>query len=138
MSVTRTLRASKCKRVESMISDKRASDGMRADESREELLARILVDRSAEYVDRDEAALQLWEFDGARARAALTEIALDNADEQLADTAAQSLSEIWCRTGQPDWEVFRRLRGAARKIARHIILLRRPDWAERVNREADV
>lgn len=106
-------------------------------DARGEALARLLLDRSAPYGDRGDAAMQLEEFDGPHSRAALTEIALSDEHKRLADRAAESLSGIWCRTGRPDWDVFRQLKGAARAVAGAIIRRRRPEWATRVNDESD-
>lgn len=96
---------------------------------------RVLLDQSENYGDRDEAATQLADFDGPRARAALSKVAVSDPEELLAQTAADSLSQIWVRTGDPDWEVFRQLKGWARTEARIGLQGIRADWDAIVNDE---
>lgn len=96
---------------------------------------RILLDRSENNGDRDEAATELADFDGPRVRAALRDIALNETSKMLSQTAAESLSEIWCRAGDPDWDAFRQLKGNARFVVRETLRRCRPEWASIVNAE---
>lgn len=106
-------------------------------ESREQLLVHTLLDPEADYGDRDEAATQLSDFDGPRTRAALRDVALNETSRVLSQTAAESLSEIWCRTGEIDWDAFRQLKGKARIVVRSTLVKCRPEWAGIINNESN-
>ena len=63
----------------------------------------VLLDRSAEYGDRDDAAIDLWYFDDPRVEAALVQVVTDPTDDRdLADTCLDSLQQIWSRRGGID------------------------------------
>lgn len=60
-------------------------------------LIRVLLDSSAEYGDRHDAALALSGFTDDSAEQALAGVACDErADSKLVDVCGQSLAEIWC------------------------------------------
>jgi hypothetical protein len=60
----------------------------------------VLLDKSAEYGDRDDAALDLWYFDDNRVEHALVQVLADpTEDEELAETCLDTLRQIWLRRG---------------------------------------
>jgi hypothetical protein len=74
-------------------------------------LIQVLLDKSAEYGDRDDAALDLWYFDDLRAERALAQVVADpTEDEDLADTCLDTLRQIWTRRG-----------GAAPDLRNHLL-----------------
>ena len=61
-------------------------------------LVSVLKNKSAEYGDRDDAAMDLGSYDGPEVESALLNVLLDETeDEGLVETAAESLSEVWTR-----------------------------------------
>lgn len=66
-------------------------------------LISVLLDFSAPSGDRHDAAMDLGEFEGTEAEAALLQVMLDPAeDPDVADAAGESLSSIWARSGKDD------------------------------------
>lgn len=64
-------------------------------------LISVLLDRNAEFGDRDDAAMDLGMYDEEEAELALLAVASDShTDPLLADSCGESLAEIWCRKGK--------------------------------------
>lgn len=79
-------------------------------------LIAVLLDVAAEFGDRDDAAMDLAAFDEPAAEEALLKIVLDpSEDEELVDSAGESLHEIWTRKGKHDASAVARMHPAARK-----------------------
>ena len=77
----------------------------------------ILLDTSAEFGDRHDAAMDLGAFDEPAAEEALLKVVLNEAeDEDIADPAGDSLRDIWTRKGTFDSELVARMHPAARKF----------------------
>jgi hypothetical protein len=80
-------------------------------------LISVLLDSSAEFGDRDDAAMDLEAFDEPEAEEALLTIALDPmVDEFLADRAGESIWGIWKRKQKYDANIVRKMHPAARKF----------------------
>ncbi len=80
-------------------------------------LISVLLDSSAEFGDRHDAAMDLAAYDEPAAEQALLRIALDgSSDEQLADEAGHSLWEVWHRKGKHDADLVARMHPEARKF----------------------
>lgn len=80
-------------------------------------LTAVLLDSSAEFGDRHDAAMDLAAYDETAAEQALLSIALDaSSDGDLADEAGHSLFEIWTRKGKQDPGLVARMHPAARKF----------------------
>ena len=80
-------------------------------------LISVLLNSSAEFGDRHDAAMDLSEHDEPAAEQALLRIALDVAnDSDLADEAGHSLLEIWRRKGKHDSDLVARMHPEARKF----------------------
>ena len=66
-------------------------------------LISILLGRSAEFGDRDDAAMDLSSCDDTVVERALLRVVLDHSeDEGLVDRAAESLTEVWSPSGRGD------------------------------------
>jgi hypothetical protein len=103
--------------------------------SQPEGLIGVLLDETAEYGDRGDAAMDLSEYDGADVEAALAHVACDPAaDEMIADSCGESLAEIWCRKGQLDEAVLLRLTPASLPIALAMLRAGPPHLAAEVER----
>lgn len=92
----------------------------------------VLLDKSAPTADRDDAAMDLADFDSPEAEAALVVVASDSEeDELLLDTAGQSLSEMWLRWNKkPDADVIRAFPDPSRFICVAGLIAGRPEWRE--------
>ncbi len=94
-------------------------------------LIHVLLDRSAEFGDRGDAALDLGAYDGPEVETALMEIAADaTTDPDLAESCGESLGEIWSRKPTFDPALLSGLAPVTRTLARGILLHRRPEWRE--------
>jgi len=90
---------------------------MKESSKQPDALITVLLDASAEYGDRDDAAMDLGGFDHPAAEAALVAVASDPAtDEELADTCGEALAAVWLRRGKVDEEVLPRLHPASLRV----------------------
>lgn len=81
-------------------------------------LIQVLLDSSAEYGDRHDAAMDLGAFDSDAVESALARIACDaSADEGLADATGESLADLWCRRGRFNETILVSLGPISRRIA---------------------
>ena len=77
-------------------------------------LVSVLLDFSAELSERDDAAMDLGEFDDARALSALYQVANNHTeDETLAASCGESIAEIWLRRGACDEQILEALHPSA-------------------------
>jgi hypothetical protein len=80
-------------------------------------LISVLLDTNAEFGDRDDAAMDLGEYDEPAAEEALLKVVLSQVeDDDIADTAGESLWQIWTRKGKVDSRLVARMHPAARKF----------------------
>jgi hypothetical protein len=85
-------------------------------------LLSVLRDANAAHGDRSDAAMDLAAFDHPDVRVALAEVATAAAtDPDIAEDCAESLAQIWCRTGEIDTAVLSQLHGSARDIAVRVL-----------------
>mgnify|MGYP001561325861 CR=1 FL=1 len=98
-------------------------------------LIRVLLDPTAEFGDRDDAALDLGAYAQPEAEAALLRVACDpSSDLQLVDTCGEALGEIWCRKGKLNLEAIQQLPDAARLTATAVIESQRPEWVAQLKK----
>jgi hypothetical protein len=96
-------------------------------------LIRVLLDESAEYGDRGDAAMDLGAYDEPEAEGVLLSVACrPGAHPDLAERRGESLGEIWSRRDALDADGLARLEGAAKEMALGVIEARRPEWREEV------
>jgi hypothetical protein len=80
-------------------------------------LLSVLADRSAQFGDRDDAAMDLCAFDQPEVEAALIAVVTDPCeDPDIVDSAGESLREIWRRGGKFESSLVSRMRPEARKF----------------------
>jgi hypothetical protein len=90
---------------------------MRKAPKQPEGLISVLLDRNAEFGDRGDAAIDLGAFDEPAAEEALLKVVLTQTeDEDIADSAGDSLREIWNRKGKYDAALVAQMHPAARKF----------------------
>ena len=80
-------------------------------------LISVLRDRTARLDERDDAALDLAQYDEPEALHALIRVASDQSDDELLlDSCGQSIAEIWARLGIVENAVLLALTPTARRI----------------------
>jgi hypothetical protein len=90
---------------------------MRKPPKQPEGLISVLLNAEAEFGDRDDAAMDLGEFDEPAAEEALLKVVLSQTeDEGIADRAGESLWQIWTRKGKRDISLIALMHPAARKF----------------------
>jgi hypothetical protein len=90
---------------------------MRKPPGQPEGLISVLLNTEAEFGDRDDAAMDLGEFDEPAAEEALLKVVLSQTeDEGIADRAGESLWQIWKRKGKRDAGIIALMHPAARKF----------------------
>ncbi len=101
------------------------------DQTRARLLIGILADRLRSVAERDDAAMDLADYDGLDVQRALMACAC-NADEEplLQASAGQALAEIWVRTGVFLADRLALLAPPARAEAEAVIRKERPSWLQ--------
>ena len=93
----------------------------------------VLLDESAEYGDRDDAAMDLGAYDKPEAEVALLCVAcLPDTEPGLAETCGESLGEAWSRRDAFNRDGLMKLKGAAQDLALGVIEARRPEWRDEV------
>lgn len=80
-------------------------------------LISVLLDASAPFGDRHDAAMDLGEYDAPEAEAALLQVASDlSSDPDIADAAGESLSSIWMRLSKSNPDLVESFHPEARKF----------------------
>lgn len=80
-------------------------------------LISVLLDKSREFGDRDDAAMDLGSYDGSDVEEALLKVVMDHSeDEDIVDRAVESLAEVWLRTGCENPELVEKMHPVARKL----------------------
>jgi hypothetical protein len=80
-------------------------------------LISVLLDKDLPLGDRDDAAMDLEPFDQEEAEAALLSVVLDQSeDEDLIDSAGESLWAIWKRKRKMPADLVARMHPAAKKF----------------------
>ena len=96
-------------------------------------LISVLNNTSAEFGDREDAAMDLGGYDEPEAEDALTKVILDpTTDPSLAETVGESLAEIWSRKNDLNIDVLQELSGEVLLITLGTIEARRPEWKSRL------
>ena len=104
---------------------------MSDDQQRLKALKKILLDRKAPLAERDDAAIDLGEFDDPEALETLMEIAVDpQEDDIILASCGESIALIWLRTGKFDRNQLKRLVGSARVEAEVLLRNQRPKWLQ--------
>lgn len=95
-------------------------------------LLRWLLNKEVDLGLRDDAAMDLGEFDESEALAALLKIGQDRSEDPiLFDVVGESLGEIWTRNGNFQPEEYAKLVEIAQDEAFFVIKRVRPDWIEK-------
>lgn len=85
-------------------------------------LISALLDATASVDGRDDAAMDLADYDGREVEEALASVANDEtAPEIVRASCGESLAEIWLRSGEINEAVFSSLKGIARVEAESLL-----------------
>ena len=99
-------------------------------------LIAVLLDRNVDWAERDDAATYLISYDESEAEEALFSVASDHTEkDDIAESCAECVSEIWCRKDTLDIDKLRQLKTAALKEAVGIISVRKPEWMPILQKE---
>ena len=92
-------------------------------------LISVLLDRAAEFGDRDDAAMDLSAYPSASVENALLKVACDpSEDADLQEACGESLAELWTQGSTAPTDHLRRLEPSARAIPLAILARTRPEW----------
>ncbi len=96
-----------------------------------QMLREILFDRHLSISERDDAAIDLGQFDVTEALDALLTIALNpQEDELVLSSCGESIALIWLRTGKFDSHKLAQLADPAQVEARALIKSQQPTWLD--------
>ncbi|CAM4196542.1 hypothetical protein [Paenibacillus tarimensis] len=99
-------------------------------ESKVKQLINVLLDVMAREDERDDAAIDLGNFEGDEVIQALCTVATDvsSCSEMVKGSCGESLALIWIRTGEINFKLLSQLEGTALDEAIGLIKERRTDW----------
>lgn len=99
--------------------------------SRKNELIAILLDSAAREDERDDAAMDLADFDGDDVVHALFTVATDESypSDMVKGSCGESLALIWVRTGNINLTLLKQLDGTAFQEAIGLIKANHPEWA---------
>ncbi|MEM7594963.1 MAG: hypothetical protein AAF383_26280 [Cyanobacteria bacterium P01_A01_bin.83] len=102
---------------------------MQTDIDTAQQLIAILQDRSISWAERDDAAIDLANFDLDFVLSALVEIAQDQTeDELILASCGESIAEILLRRNLRHVELIQQLSIPARNEAKALIKVKSPNW----------
>jgi len=94
-----------------------------------DLLIETLLDPTAPWADRDDAAIDLAEVDAPKALDALVSMAVQTElPGYFLESCGEAIAEMWIRLGILDVQTFALLAESARTQVRAIIAAKRPEW----------
>jgi hypothetical protein len=86
-------------------------------------LIQCLLDRNESLAARDDAALDLADYEGREVETALVQVACDvTENEMLQDSAAEALKEIWSRKDVFHMDIFNRFTPMAKHIMKSYLI----------------
>lgn len=94
-----------------------------------DLLIQLLFDSSASISDRDDAAIDLGNFDDDRVLNALISFATNSeVEDSIMDVCGESIARIWVKRKQFDAEAYKKLHPYAKHEAQGYIKENSPEW----------
>ncbi len=93
------------------------------------LLVKTLLNLTIDEGVRDDAAMDLEEYDDPAAIKALIKVALDeNDDWMVQNSCGESIGGIWVRNGNFDKNCYDRFTQSAKSGVKVVVRSRRPEW----------
>ena len=94
-----------------------------------ENLVNLLLNKKASIADRDDAAMDLFEYDNDIALRGLIEVAKNNnEDSTILNSCGESIASIWVKRNAFDKNTYKRLSKEAQNGVYYVIKNDRPDW----------
>ncbi|WP_059360116.1 hypothetical protein [Parachlamydia acanthamoebae] len=94
-------------------------------------LIKLLLDDTVSVAERDDAAMDLFEFDDNRALNALIQIAKKNEENPVVlNSCGESIASIWIRRNQFDSECYKNLNKIAQAGVKGVVEYFKPEWNE--------
>jgi len=101
-------------------------------------LIEMLFDKQASIAERDDAAMDLAEFNNVLATEALLKVSRNKQeDEMILNSCGESLGSIWSRLGIFDEKTYRMMSATARYGTFIVIKARHPEWIEKYELDKD-
>lgn len=98
-----------------------------------DLLIQILLDSSASLSERDDAAIDLGNFEDEKALNALIAFATNHKEEEsIMDVCGESIAKIWVKRDQFNPDIFKNLHPYAQHEAQMYITINKPQWLNRI------
>ena len=80
-------------------------------------LISVLMDKTVEFGDRDDAAMDLGSYDGPEVEEALLKVVMDHTeDKDILESVVESVSEIWIRAGREYPGLVEKMHPVAREL----------------------
>ena len=99
-----------------------------------DLLIKILLDKNDTISERDDAAMDLSEYDNELALDALIKVASDNdEDEMILNSCGESIASIWIKRNVFDEKIYYLLSMTARFGIFDFIESQKPEWIMKFN-----
>jgi len=101
---------------------------------RVEMLIRVLLDKDAPIGDRDDAAMDLGQYNDQRALNALLKIATNpNEDSFIFDVCGESIASLWVKRDSFDLDSYQKLMPPAKRECYGYIEVNKPEWIKNFN-----
>lgn len=102
---------------------------MKRYESHLQYLTKVLFDKEASIAERDDAAMDLYEYDDPIALDALIKVA-KNKDEDFTvlNSCGESIASIWLKTNTFNKDIYNSLSRPAQDGIYYVIKNDRPEW----------
>ena len=98
-------------------------------DKKKETLITILLDSEASIADRDDAAMDLYEYDCDLVLNALVKVAKNsNDDPMVLNSCGESIASIWVKRNIFDKKCYEQLSKAAQDGIYYVIKYDRPQW----------
>ena len=110
---------------------KRLNYGFKMPHNKLNYFIQILLNKTASISERDDAAIDLGNFDSEEALDALLSVARDKEDDDsIMDVCGESIAQIWVRRNQIDIEAYKNLHPYAQHEAKMYIEMNKPEWSK--------
>ena len=103
-----------------------------------DLLIELLFDQQASIAERDDAAVDLANFNDPRAISALLACASNKQENELVlNSCGESLGAIWVSQNDFNEQAYHNLSSTSRYGIYYVVDARRPEWVKKYNLDND-
>lgn len=101
-------------------------------------LVEVLLDKTARIDERDDAAMDLGEYDDNRGLEALLSVVLDpNEEPIIMDVCGESIAWIWVKRNYFDYDLYNKMNTIAKGAVYNYIAVTKPEWIEKYQLDKD-